>query len=141
MSRVYVAGSINMDVVASVPRHPTVGETIAGTSLNHYPGGKGANQAVAAARMGASSHMIGRLGDDAAAARLRDFLRGMEVNLDNVRQTPERPSGTALIVVAEGANTVVVVGGANEALSLSDIDQIEMTPNDVLVAQLETPPR
>jgi ribokinase len=139
MSRVYVAGSINMDVVARAPRHPAVGETVAGTSLTYHPGGKGANQAVAAARLGADCHLIGRLGGDSLASRLRRFLREMNVNVDNVLETAESPSGTALIVVADGANTIVVVGGANETLSATDTDKVEVAAGDVLVAQFETP--
>ena len=74
MGRVFVAGSINMDVVATADRHPKVGETVAGQQVLYFPGGKGANQAVAASRLGAKTTLIGRLGTDAFGAELRTFL-------------------------------------------------------------------
>lgn len=139
MRAVYIAGSINMDIVAHAPRHPIAGETIAGTSLSYFPGGKGANQAVAAAQMGASTRMVGMLGDDAFAGSLRDFLVEMKVDLTHVSVAEETPSGTALIVVGGAENTIVVVPGANGVLAPKDLDGLSVDRGDVLVAQFETP--
>ena len=96
MGRVFVAGSINMDVVATADRHPKVGETVAGQAVHYFPGGKGANQAVAAAKLGAPTTLIGRLGTDAFGQQLRTFLAAQGVDLALVKDTagpiPERPS-------------------------------------------------
>ena len=96
MGRVFVAGSINMDVVATAERHPRVGETVAGKAVLYFPGGKGANQAVAAAKLGAPTTLIGRLGTDAFGQQLRTFLAAQEVDLTLSRKRrtpiPERPS-------------------------------------------------
>src|SRR6202000_3479247 len=81
MGRVVVAGSINMDVVATAERHPRVGETVFGKDVLYFPGGKGANQAVAAAKLGAPTALIGRLGKDAFGTKLRSFLAGQGVDL------------------------------------------------------------
>src|SRR3954452_23274063 len=113
MGRVVVAGSINMDVVAAAERHPRVGETVAGQSVMYFPGGKGANQAVAAAKLGAPTTLIGRLGCDAFGDQLRTFLADQGVDLANVKDTAETHTGTALITIANADNTIVVVPGAN----------------------------
>src|ERR1700755_2610178 len=97
MGRVFVAGSINMDVVATADRHPRVGETVAGKQVLYFPGGKGANQAVAAAKLGASTTLIGRLGTDAFGAQLRSFLAAQGVDLALVKDTPDIHTGTAII--------------------------------------------
>jgi len=81
MGRVIVAGSINMDVVATAERHPRIGETVAGRSVDFFPGGKGANQAVAAAKLGAVTTLVGRLGHDAFGQQLRTFLAAQGVDL------------------------------------------------------------
>src|ERR1700722_2990490 len=113
MARVFVAGSINMGVVATAERRPQVGETVAGQAVHYFPGGKGANQAVAAARLGAPTTLIGRLGNDAFGDQLRAFLAAQGVDLTFVRETAEAHTGTALITVADADNTIVVVPGAN----------------------------
>src|SRR5712672_4540997 len=112
MGRVVVAGSINMDVVATAERHPRIGETVAGKEVLYFPGGKGANQAVAAARLGAPTALIGRLGKDAFGDQLRTFLAAQRVDLSFVRQTAEAHTGTAIITVADADNTILVVSGA-----------------------------
>src|SRR6202012_2473289 len=89
MGRVFVAGSINMDVVATADRHPRVGETVAGKAVLYFPGGKGANQAVSAAKLGAPTTLIGRLGTDAFGAELRTFLAAQGVDLSYVKDTAE----------------------------------------------------
>src|SRR3954470_12770441 len=107
MGRVFVAGSINMDVVATADRHPRVGETVSGKQVLYFPGGKGANQAVAAARLGAKTTLSGRLGKDAFGGELRTFPGSQGVDLGSVREAGTH-SGTAIITVAESDNTIVV---------------------------------
>ena len=101
MGRVFVAGSINMDVVATAERHPRVGETVAGKDVLYFPGGKGANQAVAASKLGARTALIGRLGKDAFGAELRAFLLGQGVDLGLVGET-DAHTGTAVITNIAG---------------------------------------
>src|SRR5437016_14651846 len=101
MGRVFVAGSINMDVVATATRHPRVGETVAGNAVHYFPGGKGANQAVASAKLGAPTTLIGRLGSDAFGEQLRTFLAAHAVDLTHVKNTAEAHTRTAIIPVAE----------------------------------------
>lgn len=108
MGRVYVAGSINMDVVATADRHPRVGETVAGRQVLYFPGGKGANQAVAASRLGARTTLIGCLGADSFGAELRAFLGDQGVDLGYVRETAAAHTGTAIITVANADNTIVL---------------------------------
>src|ERR1043165_1410691 len=113
MGRVFVAGSINMEWGATASRHPRVGETVAGQAVHYFPGGKGANQAVAAAKLGASTALIGRLGTDAFGQQLRTCLAAQGVDLALVRDTADIHTGTAVITVADADNTIVVVPGAN----------------------------
>src|ERR1700709_1401398 len=89
MGAVIVAGSINMDVVAAAERHPGIGETVIGSEVFYFPGGKGANQAVAAAKLGAATALIGRVGGDAFGRDLRAFLEAQGVDLAFVQETPE----------------------------------------------------
>ena len=139
MSRVWVFGSINMDVVAFAPRHPRVGETVMGTESHLLPGGKGANQAVAARRAGAPTHLVGRLGEDPFAEALRNFLSSEDVDLEHTVALPGVSTGTALIVVAASDNTIVVVPGANSRLDATAVDDTPISAHDVVVAQFETP--
>ncbi len=138
MGRVFVAGSINMDVVATADRHPLVGETVAGKAVLYFPGGKGANQAVAAARLGASTTLIGRLGTDAFGVQLRAFLAAQGVDLAFVKDTDVH-SGTALITIANADNTIVVVPGANALVSAGDVGAPVLAKGDVAVSQFEIP--
>src|SRR6185312_9802347 len=101
MGRVFVAGSINMDVVATAERHPRIGETVAGHEVLYFPGGKGANQAVAAAKLGAPATLIGRLGKDAFGDELKAFLAAQGVELSFVQQTADAHTGTAVITIAK----------------------------------------
>src|ERR1700754_413344 len=121
MGRVFVAGSINMDVVATAERHPKVGETVAGKQVLYFPGGKGANQAVSAAKLGASTTLLGRLGADAFGKELRTFLTAQGIDLSHVNETPDAHTGTAIITLAAADNTIVVVPGANARLDADDI--------------------
>src|SRR5262245_35043940 len=99
--RIVVVGSINMDLVARVRRLPRPGETVHGSAFSQVPGGKGANQAVAAARLGAVVTMIGRVGDDAFGQKLIASLETQGVETQSVQVTPDCPSGLALICVED----------------------------------------
>jgi ribokinase len=139
MGRVVVAGSINMDVVATAERHPAVGETVAGKDILYFPGGKGANQAVAAAKLGAETILIGRLGADAFGVELRTFLAGQGVDLSLVRKSAEAHTGTAIITLANADNTIVVIPGANGLVSANDVASLPLAKGDVAVSQFEIP--
>jgi len=141
--RVCIVGSVNMDLVVRAPSLPTPGQTIVGGPFRTFPGGKGANQAVAAARMGAAVSFVGRVGTDAYAAELRGVLSREGVDLTALRATAGESSGVALITVADDTaeNTIVVVGGANLHLTADDIRGIAgfLRSADVLLMQLEVP--
>ena len=139
MGRVFVAGSINMDVVATADRHPGIGETIAGDSLGYFPGGKGANQAVAAAKLGATTTLIGRLGKDAFGDQLKTYLAAQGLDLTFVRDTLGVHTGTAIITVAKADNTIVVIPGANGLVSAADVTAPTLAKGDVAVSQFEIP--
>jgi ribokinase len=139
MGRVVVAGSINMDVVATAERHPAVGETVAGQQVLYFPGGKGANQAVAAAKLGAETILIGRLGADAFGAELRTFLARQGVDLSLVRESADAHTGTAIITIAKADNTIVVVPGTNGLVSADDVARATLVKGDVAVSQFEIP--
>jgi len=139
VGRVFVSGGINMDVVASAPQHPKVGETVLGRDMFLFPGGKGANQAVAAARLGAQVSLIGRVGRDDFGAQMKAFLAAQGVDLQHVRETEGKATGCALIVVANRDNAIVVVPGANAELSEQDIEAVSVSRDDVLLSQLEIP--
>jgi ribokinase len=139
MGRVFVAGSINMDVVATAGRHPKVGETVAGLAVHYFPGGKGANQAVAAAKLGVTTALIGRLGTDAFGQQLRTFLAAQGVDLALVKDTADVHTGTAIITVADADNTIVVVPGANARVSAEDVVAPVLAKGDVAVSQFEIP--
>ncbi|MBC9877169.1 ribokinase [Bradyrhizobium sp. INPA01-394B] len=138
MGRVFVAGSINMDVVATADRHPKVGETVAGREVLYFPGGKGANQAVAASRLGAKTTLIGRLGKDAFGAELRTFLGAQGIDLGSVREA-DTHSGTAIITVAASDNTIVVIPGSNAQVGAEDVAAVPLAKGDVAVSQFEIP--
>ncbi|WP_370591467.1 ribokinase [Saccharopolyspora montiporae] len=137
---VTVFGSCNMDLVAYVPTAPGRGETVLGREFRTAPGGKGANQAVAAAKAGARTRMIGAVGDDEFGDRITRNLRESTVDVAGMRVVPGA-SGTAHIVVDDaGANSIVVVPGANAALDdLADGDDRVLDESDCLLLQLEIP--
>ncbi len=142
MTGIVVVGSANLDIVVPVERHPTVGETVLGGDHELIPGGKGANQAVAAARLGASVSMVGRTGEDAAAEILRQSIEGAGVDTRNLVADADAPSGLALITVGpDGDNAIVVSPGANGRVSESDITDARdlLAAADVVLAQLEIP--
>ena len=138
MGRVFVAGSINMDVVATADRHPKVGETIAGSEVLYFPGGKGANQAVSAAKLGAPTTLIGRLGKDAFGRDLKTFLEAQRIDLSLVRES-DAHTGTAIITLANADNTIVVIPGANGLVTPTDVDAAALSKGDVAVSQFEIP--
>jgi ribokinase len=138
MGRVFIAGSINMDVVATADRHPKVGETVAGRQVLYFPGGKGANQAVAASRLGTKTTLIGRLGKDSFGAELRTFLAAQGIDLGSVRDA-DTHSGTAIITVAASDNTIVVIPGSNALVGADDVADVPLATGDVAVSQFEIP--
>lgn len=139
MSKVIVAGSINMDIVVTTKRHPEAGETVFGTDLKYFPGGKGANQAVSAAKLGAETVLLGKVGNDAFGEELINFLK--EQNINTRVSKEEASTGTALITIAEETvdNTIVVIPGANFKLTEKDIVNINIEKDDILVSQFEIP--
>lgn len=138
---IVVVGSINMDLVARAERIPITGETVQGLEFQTYPGGKGANQAVAVARLGYAVSMIGRLGSDVFGTELREHLQKSGIDVSAIR-TADTSSGVAMIVVSpSGDNAIVVTPGANAAVTPSDIDaNLERIRSAGLVlTQLEIP--
>jgi ribokinase len=137
MTSIIVIGSVNLDLVATVSRLPEPGETVTGAKLNRFPGGKGANQALAAQRMGANVQLIARIGDDATADEALALLREGDVDLSACVRDDACPTGTALICVApSGENHIVVAPGANAVLSLAST---ALPKADALICQLEVP--
>jgi ribokinase len=144
LAHVVVVGSINSDIVVRAPRHPMPGETLLGSGLATFAGGKGANQAVAAARAGAKVSLIGRIGPDAAGRELYGALAADGIDVTFVKTCKHDPTGTALIVVSDaGENTIVVVPGANGTLRdvhVGDATDAGMFSSaHVVLAQLEVP--
>jgi len=140
--QIAVVGSSNMDLVVKSTRIPAVGETILGGDFIMVPGGKGANQAVAAAKLGAEVYFIAKLGSDIFAEHSLDNFRRARVNTKYVIQTDEAPSGVALIMVdGEGNNSIVVAPGANQKLLPADVKKAEsdIASCGAVVAQLEVP--
>ncbi|MEV6144427.1 ribokinase [Streptomyces sp. NPDC051992] len=140
MTGIAVLGSTNMDLVAYVDRAPERGETVTGRELRTVPGGKGANQAVAAARAGGEVTMIGAVGDDEYGRELRSTLEHAGVDTD-LLHTAEGPSGTAHIVVDDtGANSIVVIPGANGTVTaLGPGEMAAIAGAELLLLQLELP--
>ena len=139
MGRVVVLGSLNVDVVTRVERHPRTGETVLGEAGGRFAGGKGGNQAMAARRAGAEVVMVGRVGaDDAGAAYLTRLQRhGIETQ---VPSCADAPTGTAFITVDDvGENTIVVVPGANDLVQDAAVTAARLGPGDVLLCSLEVP--
>jgi ribokinase len=139
--KIVVVGSINLDLVASVAQMPMVGETITGQQFATYSGGKGANQAVCAARLGANVSMVGRLGQDSFAIELKERLQAAGVETSSVENVAG-PSGTAIILVtSDGSNSIIVVPGANASLCPADLSRYEQLFQDasIILSQLEIP--
>lgn len=141
-SGVVVFGSLNMDLVARVPRMPEPGETLTGHGFLSNPGGKGANQAVACARQGARVEMVGRLGDDGFAAELRAELARQGVAADGVGTAAGQSTGVAMIMVDDGAqNCIAVIPGANALVDVADARALgsRLQAAGLLLLQLEVP--
>ena len=137
---IVVVGSLNMDLVVPVPRFPVAGETLLGGDYARHPGGKGANQAVAAARAGGQVGMIGRLGADAFGEALASALAAEGVATGGVRVLPDAPTGVAFISVdPDGQNTIIVAPGANARLAPEDLVAGHFEGAGVVLLQLEVP--
>ena len=139
---IHIFGSLNMDLVCRTPRLPQPGETLLGTGFATVPGGKGANQAVAVARLGAPTAMVGRVGDDAFGRKLLQSLDAAGVATSGVAIDEGSPTGVAAIAVDQaGQNTIVVVSGTNGQVGDGDVDRLrsQLLPGDLLLLQLEVP--
>lgn len=135
--RICVVGSVNLDIVARAKKLPAPGETVTGATLARYPGGKGANQALAARRLGADVAMIAAVGKDAAAGEALALLRSDGVDLSGLIVDENAPTGVALINVSEaGENQIVVAPGANLGLTPG---LLKLPPSDAIICQLEIP--
>jgi len=141
-ARIAVVGSLNMDLVVRVPRMPIPGETLIGHDFHVIPGGKGANQAVAAARLGARVSMIGRVGDDDFGRAQRRNLAQEGIDVTHVSVDPEEATGIALITLdATGQNSIILAPGANMRLTVAHVEAAAQTIADaeILICQLESP--
>ncbi|MGE6667886.1 ribokinase [Paenibacillus xylanexedens] len=141
MAKICVIGSSSMDLVVTSSRRPGAGETVLGDSFKTVPGGKGANQAVAAARLGAEVAMIGRVGDDAFGKDILENFRANAVNTQNVKPVTHLESGTAHIILAEGDNSIVVVEAANREVTPAYVDEAAevIRDADIVLIQQEIP--
>lgn len=141
MSKIVVVGSLNMDLVLSVPRIPEIGETISGSGFQMIPGGKGANQAFAAAKAGAQVLMIGRVGNDEFAGVLRRSLVEAGVDVTAVLTTTDISTGVAMITVCNGNNSIMLNPGSNNEITIEDIERYDdaLLDADAIMLQLEIP--
>ncbi|HJY97103.1 MAG TPA: ribokinase [Streptosporangiaceae bacterium] len=138
--KVTVLGSLNMDISVTVPRLPGPGATALGSTARFTPGGKGANQAVAAARLGAEVRMVGCVGDDDFGRRLLAALRAEGIDADAVRTVTGVPTGLAMIAVDQaGENLIIVASGANHQVSPVDVAKAATNSSDILVISAEIP--
>lgn len=139
--KVVVIGSINMDMVTRATRFPKKGETISGVSFDQLPGGKGANQAVACARLGAAVSMVGAVGNDPTGKVLLKQLEDEKINTDWIQVIDNETTGMAQITVAEEDNQIIIVPGANFAITRSQIDAAKavIQAADLIILQLEVP--
>lgn len=141
MSSVFVVGSINLDQLITVDRHPLPGETCLASGVQHFPGGKGANQAVAAARMGASVLMGAAVGRDAAGKVLAESLADEGIDVSHLVTRGDHSGSAVLLVSSQGENSIVVVPASNGEFSGEDVAWLrdEISAEDYLVLQLEIP--
>jgi ribokinase len=140
MANIIVVGSLNADLVVRTPRFPQPGETISGEDLQIIPGGKGANQAVAAARQGTPTAMVGRVGRDSFGPDLINNLKQNGVDTERVQTDPESATGTAIIIVdTNGQNSIVLSPGGNGKVTPADVEEIPFSEATLLLLQLEIP--
>lgn len=143
MSKVVVLGSLNMDVSIEADRIPSAGETLEGRDLLLGPGGKGANQAVASARMGAETLMIGSVGSDLFGSELIDSLAHAGVSTGYIKREAGDATGTAVVIRSSGDNRIIVSQGANHSLGVREVGDalsVVAQPDDILLTQLECAP-
>src|ERR1700734_1787156 len=139
-ARVVVLGSLHLDIMVHAPDRPKKGETLPGSAWGYKPGGKGGNQAVAAAQFGARASMVGRVGNDDFGKRLLSYLREAAVDAEHVRTDPEAGSGMSVAIIdAEGDYGAVIVSGANLRISNKDLEEARpvIRKAQVLVLQNE----
>ena len=141
MKKIFIVGSINTDLVITAPYMPQKGETLTGSGFFTARGGKGANQAVAAARLGGDVVMCGYVGDDGFGKEAIESLKKDGVDVSHVRVVENTPTGTAVIVVTDGDNRIILDKGANACLTETDIDGAlaEAEAGDIYLTQLENP--
>ena len=140
MRKIYVVGSINRDIVVYADRLPRAGETVFGNRFQQFPGGKGANQAVAARRLGGDVHLVGNVGSDAFGKEMVDFLGGENIDTSAIAVLDTAPTGIAFITVDSGSeNCIVVVSGANAIWDTRDLAALKMERNDIIISQFEIP--
>ena len=140
MRRIFVVGSINRDLVVYVDELPRPGETVFGNRFQQFPGGKGANQAVAASRLGGDVHLVGNVGSDAFGKQMLEFLAGENIDTSEVAILDTAPTGIALITVDSASeNSIVVVSGANMVWHTRDLAQLKIEPSDIIICQFEIP--
>lgn len=141
MNKITVLGSLNMDMVINTPRIPAMGETIHGQGFATFPGGKGANQAVAAAKLGGDVEMIGCVGEDSFGRDLIGNLTKNNVKVENIRTIPRTSTGIAVIVIKDGNNFIILDSGANFKLQPEDVAKVSdiIKNSDILMLQLEIP--
>jgi len=139
--KIAVVGSINTDQVVIADKIPLKGETIFGSSINYIPGGKGANQAVAMAKLGADVTMFGCVGDDSNGEMVLANLKKYNINTDNIKIVKGVPSGIAIITLGNNDNSIVVIKGANDCIDKNYIDSIknQLLSYDLVLLQLEMP--
>lgn len=142
MAKITIVGSINNDITVKVPHLPERGETIPGTNMLYCPGGKGANQAVAAVRYGADVAMVGRVGNDPYGEELKSGLENDGIDVSYLHIDPDLPTGTALITVDNtGMNTIVVYRGSNDGLTPEHVNAAKglLAESDLVILQMEIP--
>lgn len=141
MGKVVVVGSINVDMVFTSDIRPRAGETVLGNTFSIIPGGKGANQAVAAAKLGAETYMVGCVGNDSNGEFSLHNLQNMNVNTQGVKIIDNIPTGVANIVVADNDNSIIVISGANFEVNkkIIDINKDIILSADIVLLQLEIP--
>lgn len=141
MKKIIVIGSMSIDLVVSASKRPSKGETILGTNFFTTPGGKGANQAVAAARLGEQVHLIGRIGEDDFGKEVYENLQKNKVIVDNVEPVPQMATGTAHITLADNDNSIIVVPSANNEVTVEYVKEKlkQLSKGDIVLLQQEIP--